>query len=61
MEVMADATFDLLEQCVASRVRKVELASSASDCGPAEGLSQQERHRGLHLDRHPSRCDEIPL
>ncbi|WP_026873047.1 SDR family NAD(P)-dependent oxidoreductase [Inquilinus limosus] len=51
MEVMADATFDLLEQCVASRVRKVVLASSASVCGMAEGLPSPEGRRGLHLDR----------
>ena len=51
MEVMADATFDLLEQCVASGVRKVVLASSASAYGAAEGGPKPHGRRSLHLDR----------
>ena len=49
LEVMADATFDLLEQCVASRVRKVVLASSASVYGAAEATTKPEG-RGVHPD-----------
>jgi UDP-glucose 4-epimerase len=50
MEVMADATFDLLEQCVASGVRKVVLASSASVYGAVEAGPKADG-RSLHLDR----------
>ena len=51
MEVMADATFDLLEQCVASGVRKVVLASSASVYGAVEEGPKPHGRRSLHLDR----------
>lgn len=38
MEVMADATFSLLEHCVEARVRKVVMASSASVYGMADAF-----------------------
>jgi UDP-glucose 4-epimerase len=44
MEVMVDATFDLLEQCVASKVRKVVMASSASIYGMADTFPTAEGH-----------------
>lgn len=44
MEVMVDATFDLLEQCVASKVRKVVMASSASIYGMADTFPTSEAH-----------------
>nr|WP_198411787.1 NAD-dependent epimerase/dehydratase family protein [Microvirga flavescens] len=43
MEVMVDATFDLLELCVQSKVRKVVMASSASIYGMAEEFPTTER------------------
>ncbi len=43
MKVMADATFDLLEMCVANRVRKVVMASSASIYGMAEEFPTTEK------------------
>lgn len=43
MEVMVDATFDLLEMCVKSRVRKIVMASSASVYGMAEEFPTTER------------------
>lgn len=44
LEVMADATFDLLELCVRHRVRKVIAASSASVYGLAETFPTIEDH-----------------
>ena len=46
LEVMVDATYDLLEQCVASKVRKVVVASSASIYGMAERFPTNEDHHG---------------
>jgi UDP-glucose 4-epimerase len=43
MQVMADATFDLLELCVKHQVRKVVMASSASVYGMAEAFPTTER------------------
>ena len=43
MEVMVGGTFDLLEMCVKSRVRKVVMASSASVYGMAEEFPTTER------------------
>lgn len=43
MEVMADATFSLLEQCVEARVRKVVMASSASVYGMADAFPTTEQ------------------
>ena len=44
MEVMADATFDLLELCVKHKVEKVIAASSASVYGMAEQFPTTESH-----------------
>jgi UDP-glucose 4-epimerase len=44
MEVMADATFDLLELCVKHKVEKVVAASSASIYGMAEHFPTTESH-----------------
>ena len=44
MQVMVDATFDLLELCVQARVRKVVMASSASIYGMADEFPTPERH-----------------
>jgi UDP-glucose 4-epimerase len=44
LEVMVDATFDLLELCVQHRVQKVVAASSASIYGLAEAFPTSERH-----------------
>ena len=44
MQVMADATFDLLELCVGAGVRKVVMASSASVYGMAEQFPTTEGH-----------------
>jgi UDP-glucose 4-epimerase len=44
MQVMVDATFDLLELCVRARVGKVVMASSASIYGMAEEFPTPERH-----------------
>jgi UDP-glucose 4-epimerase len=44
IEVMVDATFDLLDLCVRSRVRKVIMASSASVYGMATEFPTPERH-----------------
>ena len=44
LEVMVDATFDLLELCVQHRVQKVVAASSASIYGLAESFPTSERH-----------------
>ena len=46
IEVMVDATYDLLEQCVAQKVRKVVVASSASVYGMAERFPTREDHHG---------------
>jgi UDP-glucose 4-epimerase len=43
MEVMVDATFDLLELCVQEKVRKVVMASSASVYGMADEFPTTER------------------
>jgi UDP-glucose 4-epimerase len=43
MEVMVDATFDLLDQCVKHNVEKVVAASSASVYGMAEEFPTTER------------------
>jgi UDP-glucose 4-epimerase len=44
MDVMASATFDLLELCVQHRVRKVVMASSASVYGHADRFPTDESH-----------------
>jgi UDP-glucose 4-epimerase len=44
MEVMVDATYDLLELCVEARVRKVVMASSASIYGMASVFPTDEGH-----------------
>jgi UDP-glucose 4-epimerase len=44
MEVMVDATYDLLELCVDARVRKVVMASSASIYGMASDFPTDEAH-----------------
>jgi UDP-glucose 4-epimerase len=44
LEVMVDATFDLAELCVAHKVRKVVVASSASIYGMAEAFPTGEDH-----------------
>jgi UDP-glucose 4-epimerase len=44
IEVMVDATYDLLELCVARQVRKVVMASSASVYGMAERFPTAEDH-----------------
>ena len=44
MEVMADATFDLLDLCVKHKVEKVIAASSASIYGMAEQFPTTESH-----------------
>ncbi len=46
IEVMVDATYDLLELCVDQRVRKVIMASSASIYGMASSFPTQEDHAG---------------
>ncbi|MBZ6079404.1 NAD-dependent epimerase/dehydratase family protein [Microvirga puerhi] len=43
MEVMVDATYDLLERCVQEKVHKVVMASSASVYGMAEEFPTTER------------------
>ena len=43
LEVMVDATFDLLEMCVQENVRKVVMASSASVYGMADAFPTTER------------------
>ncbi|MBF9233902.1 NAD-dependent epimerase/dehydratase family protein [Microvirga alba] len=50
MEVMVDSTFDLLEQCVRSRVRKVVMASSASVYGLADEFPTTE-HQNSYANR----------
>lgn len=44
MEVMIDATFDLIEECRKAQVRKIVMASSASVYGAAESFPTNERH-----------------
>jgi UDP-glucose 4-epimerase len=46
MEVMVEATYDLLELCVREGVRKVVMASSASIYGLAERFPTPEDHHG---------------
>jgi UDP-glucose 4-epimerase len=43
MEVMVDSTFDLVEACAATRVRKLVMASSASVYGMADEFPTTER------------------
>ena len=43
LEVMVDATFDLLEMCIQENVRKVVMASSASVYGMADAFPTTER------------------
>jgi Nucleoside-diphosphate-sugar epimerases len=43
LEVMVDATFDLLEMCVQEKVRKVVMASSASVYGMADAFPTTEQ------------------
>ncbi len=44
LEVMVDATFDLLEMCVSHKVKKVVVASSASVYGMADEFPITESH-----------------
>ncbi len=44
MEVMVDATFELIEECRQAGVRKIVMASSASVYGAAEVFPTNERH-----------------
>ncbi|HWW24811.1 MAG TPA: NAD-dependent epimerase/dehydratase family protein [Caulobacter sp.] len=44
IEVMVNATYDLLEACVAAKVRKVVMASSASIYGMASSFPTREDH-----------------
>ncbi|HEY4192166.1 MAG TPA: SDR family NAD(P)-dependent oxidoreductase, partial [Mesorhizobium sp.] len=44
MQVMVDATYRLLRQCVEAKVRKVVMASSASIYGMAEDFPTTESH-----------------
>lgn len=44
LEVMVDAVFNLLEQCVRSSVRKIVMASSASVYGTADVFPTTEHH-----------------
>ncbi|MBK8175968.1 MAG: NAD-dependent epimerase/dehydratase family protein [Rhodospirillales bacterium] len=44
INVMADATFDLLELCVRNEIAKVVMASSASVYGMADAFPTDERH-----------------
>ena len=44
MQVMVNATYDLLRMCVAAKVRKVVMASSASVYGMAESFPTTEAH-----------------
>lgn len=44
MQVMVDATYHLLRQCVQEKVRKVVMASSASIYGMAEDFPTKESH-----------------
>lgn len=46
LEVMVDATYDLLEFCVTHKVRKVVMASSASVYGMASAFPTAETHHG---------------
>ena len=48
LEVMVDATFDLLEMCVKHKVGKVIAASSASVYGMAERFPITESHHPYH-------------
>jgi UDP-glucose 4-epimerase len=44
IEVMVDATFELIEECRKSGVRKIVMASSASVYGMAESFPTNEQH-----------------
>ncbi|MBV8681428.1 MAG: NAD-dependent epimerase/dehydratase family protein [Caulobacteraceae bacterium] len=44
MQVMVDATYDILDLCVAAGVRKVVMASSASVYGMASSFPTEEAH-----------------
>jgi UDP-glucose 4-epimerase len=48
MKVMVNATYDLLQQCVESKVRKVVSASSASVYGMAEQFPTTEAHHSYN-------------
>jgi UDP-glucose 4-epimerase len=48
LEVMVDATYDLLDLCVRHRVQKVVAASSASIYGMAECFPTDESHHPYH-------------
>lgn len=48
MEVMVDATFDLLELCVQEKVRKVVMASSASVYGMADEFPTTEKQNSYN-------------
>jgi UDP-glucose 4-epimerase len=48
LEVMVDATFDLLEMCIKYKVEKVIAASSASVYGMAEQFPTTESHHPYH-------------
>jgi UDP-glucose 4-epimerase len=48
LEVMVDATFDLLELCVEAKVRKVVFASSASVYGMADEFPTTERQNAYN-------------
>jgi UDP-glucose 4-epimerase len=48
MEVMVNATFDLLEQCVEHKVRKVVMASSASVYGMADTFPTTENQNAYN-------------
>ena len=50
MDVLVNGTFEVLEAAVASRVRKVVAASSASIYGMAEELPTSERHHPYDND-----------
>jgi UDP-glucose 4-epimerase len=44
IEVMVDATFELIEECRMAHVRKIVMASSASVYGMAESFPTNEKH-----------------
>jgi len=48
MDVMADATFDILELCAKCRVQKVIAASSASIYGMADAFPTSEQHHAYN-------------
>lgn len=48
IEVMVDATFNLLELCVRSKIGKIVMASSASVYGMADEFPTSERHHAYN-------------